>query len=297
MTIALLAIADAGARGPAPDGGPEVIVLGIAQDGGHPQAGCTKACCRDAWDDPSRGHRVASLAVVDDGQAWIVDATPDFPHQLHALGDVELAGILLTHAHMGHYTGLLELGREAMGADHVPVHALPRMKAMLEQQEPWALLVRLGHIVPTAAVAGEPVALGARVTATPFLVPHRDELSETVGWTIRGPHTTVVWLPDIDKWERWDTPLETLLAGTDVAYVDGTFFADGELGRDMSSIPHPFVSETMARLKPTDAATRAKVRFVHLNHTNPALDPKSDASRAIREAGMAVAVEGERVRL
>jgi pyrroloquinoline quinone biosynthesis protein B len=295
--MALLLITDAGARGPAPAGGPEVVVLGIAQDGGHPQAGCTKECCRRAWDDPSLGHRVASLAIVDDGKAWIVDATPDFPHQLHALGHVELAGILLTHAHMGHYTGLLALGREVMDADHVPVHALPRMRQMLEQQEPWALLTRLGNIVPTPAVAGEPVPLGTRVTATPFLVPHRDELSETVGWTIRGPHTTVVWLPDIDKWERWDTPLETMLAGTDVAYVDGTFFADGELGRDMSSIPHPFVSETIARLTSADAATRAKVRFVHLNHTNPALDPKSDAARVIREAGMAVAVEGERVRL
>jgi len=287
----MLAAASAGAAGP------EVVVLGIAQDGGHPQAGCTKTCCRAAWDDPSLGHHVASLAVVDKGQAWIVDATPDFGRQLHALGDVTLAGVLLTHAHMGHYTGLLALGREVMGADHVPVHALPRMRMLLEQEEPWALLTRLGHIVPVAASAGEPVALGPRVTATPFLVPHRDELSETVGWTITGPHKTVVWLPDIDKWERWDTPLETLLATADVAYLDATFFADGELGRDMSTIPHPFVTETIERLRSADARTRAKVRFVHLNHTNPALDPSSDAARTIREAGMAVAVEGERVAL
>jgi pyrroloquinoline quinone biosynthesis protein B len=276
---------------------PEVVVLGIAQDGGHPQAGCDKACCRAAWEDPAAGHRVASLGIVDGDQVWIVDATPDLPRQLHALGDVDLAGILLTHAHMGHYTGLLHLGREVMGADHVPVYALPRMRALLLEEEPWALLARLGHVVPTAAEAGAPVALSDRVSATPFLVPHRDELSETVGWTIRGPSRTVVWLPDIDKWERWDTPLETLLAGADVAYLDATFYADGELERDMSSIPHPFVVETMERLRTTSPEVRAKVHFVHLNHTNPALDPKSDAAQAIRDAGMAVAVEGERVRL
>jgi len=291
MTLPLLLATLAGA------GGPEVVVLGIAQDGGHPQAGCTKECCRAAWEDPTAGHRVASLGIVDGDQAWIVDATPDFPRQLHALGDVHLAGILLTHAHMGHYTGLLHLGREAMGAEHVPVYALPRMKALLEEEEPWALMVRLGHIAPTAAAAGVPIALSERVTVTPFLVPHRDELSETVGYTIHGPKRTIVWLPDIDKWERWDTPLEELLEGADVAYLDATFYADGELGRDMSSIPHPFVVETMERLSHAPAGVRAKVHFVHLNHTNPALDPESDAAKSIEDAGMAVAREGERVRI
>ncbi len=278
-------------------GAPEVVVLGIAQDGGHPQAGCAKDCCRPAWEDPSAGHLVASLGIVDGDRMWIVDATPDFPRQLHALGDGELAGILLTHAHMGHYTGLLHLGREAMGADHVPVYALPRMKALLEGEEPWALMVRLGHIAPTVAEAGVPIALSDRVTVTPFLVPHRDELSETVGFVIRGPKRAVVWLPDIDKWERWDTPLETLLADIDVAYLDATFYADGELGRDMSSIPHPFVVETMDRLRAAPEGVRAKVHFVHLNHTNRALDPGSDAAKTIEEAGMAVAKEGERVRI
>ncbi|MCA9489155.1 MAG: hypothetical protein KC621_04515 [Myxococcales bacterium] len=274
---------------------PEVIVLGVAQDGGHPQAGCTRACCARAWDDPSLAHHVASLAIVDDGKAWLVDATPDLPAQVHALQQrgLTLAGILLTHGHMGHYTGLLHLGREVMGADHVPVWAMPRMTTLLKEEEPWALLGRLGHVDVRALSDGVPVALDEQVTVTPFLVPHRDELTETVGFRIRGPKRTVVWLPDIDKWERWDTPLTTLLEGVDLAWLDATFYADGELSRPMSEVPHPFVVETMAALADRPDL-KAKVRLVHLNHTNPALDPSSEAARTVTEAGLRVAREGDR---
>ena len=80
-------------------------------------------------------------------------------------------------------------------------------------------------------------------------MPHRDEYSETVGFLIRGPRRRVAFIPDIDKWERWSRPIEEAVAGCDVAYLDGTFFADGELpGRDMAEIPHPFVVESLRRM-------------------------------------------------
>ena len=84
----------------------------------------------------------------------------------------------------------------------------------------------------------------------------------------------------------------------DVAYLDGALFANGELpGRDMSKIPHPFIAETMNRLKGQPAALRAKVRFIHLNHTNPAHNTKGAAAQQVHAAGMCVAEQGERVNL
>jgi pyrroloquinoline quinone biosynthesis protein B len=199
---------------------------------------------------------------------------------------------------MGHYAGLLHLGREVMGADGVPVHAMPRMEKFLRTQGPWSQLVDLKNIALRPMRDGRAFALNKRLRVTPFLVPHRDEFSETVGFRIEGPRQKILWLPDIDKWERWKTPLEKALAGVDVAYLDATFYADGELpGRDMSKIPHPFIAETMRRLKNQPAAVRAKVRFIHLNHTNPAHDPRSTAAQTIRAAGMRVAEQGERVEL
>ena len=39
---------------------------------------------------------------------------------------------------------------------------------------------------------------------------------------------------------------------------------------------------------------KARVRFIHLNHTNPALVPTSAARQAVEAAGFHVAEEGER---
>jgi pyrroloquinoline quinone biosynthesis protein B len=111
----------------------------------------------------------------------------------------------------------------------------------------------------------------------------------------------VLFLPDIDSWKAWDeagTRLEDVLATVDVAYLDATFFADGELqGRDMSGFPHPFVRTTMERLASLPEDERGKVRFIHLNHTNPVLDPASAARAEIEARGFRVAEEGERVGL
>ncbi len=290
----------------APEEGPFAIVLGTAQDGGYPQAGCKKDCCKGAWGDATKRRDVASLGIVDpsSGQRWFIECTPSFPRQVRRLDEEypklagKLDGILLTHAHIGHYAGLIHLGREVMGARGVPVHAMPRMEKFLRTQGPWSQLVGLKNIQLSPMRDGRAFALNKRLRVTPLLVPHRDEFSETVGFRIEGPQQKILWLPDIDKWEKWKTPLEKALKDVDVAYLDGTFFANGELpGRDMSKIPHPFIAETMRRLKDQPAAVRAKVRFIHLNHTNPAHNPKGAAAKAIHAAGMRVAEQGERVNL
>lgn len=180
---------------------PFLLVLGVAQDGGHPQPGCTRTCCAEG----SARHLASSLAVVDPaaGARWLVDATPAFPEQVARLAAAAagpLSGILLTHAHIGHYTGLQYLGREVMGTRGLPVHAMPRMAAYLANNGPWSQLVALGNI--ELAVASE-VALSPSVRATALVVPHRDELSETVAWRIAGPTRSALWLPDIDRWESW----------------------------------------------------------------------------------------------
>jgi pyrroloquinoline quinone biosynthesis protein B len=287
--------------------GPYVVVLGIAQDGGYPQAGCRRECCAPAWQDASLRRGVSCLGIIDPatGERWLLDATPDFPQQLRALDELALptaapglAGILLTHAHIGHYTGLMYLGREVIGARHVPVYAMPRMREFLCSNSPWDQLVRLGNIELRTLAADEPVALNERLTATPILVPHRDEYSETVGFRIAGPSHSVLYISDIDKWERWERPIEKLIAEVDVAYLDGTFFAEGEIpGRSMAEVPHPFIVESMQRFADLPPAERAKIRFIHLNHTNPALRADSPARRQIERAGFRVAEVGERVGL
>ena len=300
------------APNPHPQGGsdstdPFVVVLGIAQDGGYPQAGCAKTCCKDAWSDSSKRRLVSCLGVVDptSQERWIIDATPDFRAQLRLLDELEpadsnpgLTGIFLTHGHIGHYTGLMHLGHEAMGAKNVPVYVMPRMGEFLSTNGPWDQLVRYKNIELREIVADQPIQLNERLSITAFRVPHREEYTEVVGYRIDGPNGSVLFIPDIDKWERWDRRIEDMIAEVDVAYLDGTFYAEGELpNRDMADIPHPFIVESMRRFESLPAQERAKIHFIHLNHTNPALQAGSAACEAVTDAGFSVAGELERVGL
>jgi pyrroloquinoline quinone biosynthesis protein B len=307
LPVLLAALALSGCRtSPDPSAAsdkPYLLVLGVAQDAGHPQAGCRRDCCAPVWAGRRAGHRVSFLALADprSGKAWLFDATPDFPRQqriVEADEGLELGGIFLTHAHIGHYTGLMHLGREAVGAREMAVYAMPGMTDFLENNGPWSQLVALRNIAIRPLRADSAVALAFDMRVTPFRVPHRDEYAETVGYRIDGPLRSAVFIPDIDKWNRWDRNLAALIREVDYAFLDGTFYRNGEIpGRDMAEIPHPFVEETMALLSSLPAAERAKVFFIHLNHTNPLLDPAAPAAAEVAKQGFGVAREGMRVGL
>jgi pyrroloquinoline quinone biosynthesis protein B len=289
----------------AADNAPYLYILGVVQDAGYPQTGCYQPHCMPGWENPDRRRGAASLGLVDPavGRKYIFDATPTFPSQLFDLeieapsDRYDLAGIFLTHAHIGHYTGLMFLGHEAMGASGVPVYAMPRMADFLESNGPWSQLVRYKNIT-LIPLEDEVTQEFGQLTVTPFLVPHRDEYSETVGYRIEGPNKTALFIPDINKWSAWTIDIAELVQAVDYALIDATFFSDGELpGRDMSKILHPFVTESMQALDKLSPAERASVWFIHMNHSNPLLDPDSSESRQVRSAGFNVAVEGLRLKL
>ena len=276
-----------------------LTVLGVAQDAGYPQIGCTKTCCLAFQDSGTRGATVASIGIFDQQsqQSWVIDATPDFPAQVKALqafsGTAMPDGIFLTHAHIGHYTGLMYLGREALGASGLPVFAMPKMQTFLELNGPWSQLVALGNIELKPLTSDSAVRLSAALQITPFVVPHRDEFSETVGFFIQGPSKTALYIPDIDKWEKWQSDISTLISKVDYALLDGSFYDGGELPhRDMSEIPHPFVVESMALFDQLDVQDKSKVIFTHLNHTNPLLQKESPQHQQVLQKGYQVAYEG-----
>jgi len=283
-----------------------IQILGIAQDAGYPQAGCYQSHCNRAWDDKSLRRSVSSIALIDrpTKTKYLFDATPDIRDQLYRLnlaapdGEYRLNGIFLTHAHIGHYTGLMHFGHEASSARDVTVYAMPRMREFLSSNGPWDQLIHYQNIWLADLEDGRETTLSDELVVTPFLVPHRDEYSETVGYRIDGPNKSAIFIPDIDKWERWDTDIREMVRSVDYALLDATFYADSELpGRDMSKIPHPFAAESMALFADFTDEEKSRVIFIHMNHTNPLLIDGSPEQAEVERRGFKFAREGMRLEL
>ena len=282
---------------------PYVVVLGIAQDAGYPQANCDKECCRKAWENPKLSRYACCLGLVDpvSGEQWLFDATPDIKYQLRLLesssGINPVNGIFLTHAHIGHYTGLMQFGREVMGVKNLPVYAMNRMRSFIKQNAPWSQLVEIKNIDLIPLADNTVVRLNERISITPFLVPHRGEFSETVGFKITTADKSLIFIPDIDRWEDWEVDIAALVKSVDYAFLDATFFQDGELGRDMREIPHPIVKQTMEIFKELTKDEKETIHFIHFNHTNPLLRNGSEAQNYVKDHGFKISEQGQVIEL
>jgi pyrroloquinoline quinone biosynthesis protein B len=279
-----------------------LVVLGTAQDGGLPHAGCLCRNCSTARNDPTFERLPASIGLVAADESLMVDATSAFERQVHRLWRAATSAdatgerfgpprtIVLTHAHTGHYAGLWQLDRSVMAARGVEVVGSASMIAFLAAQEPWAAMQREGFIRLLAVPLGqafEPLD-GVRVTLLP--VPHRSELGvDTVALFIDGPLKKALYLPDIDAWDDWDVDLREIVGGVDLALLDGCFWEPFHI----PGVPHPPIRDSMQRLASLMENGATRVTFTHLNHSNPACDPASPEAAEIAARGFAVAREGE----
>jgi pyrroloquinoline quinone biosynthesis protein B len=275
-----------------------LVVLGTIQDAGSPHIACKKECCENLFEKSNPLRKVVSLGIIDpqNNKSFLFEATPDMTSQVKKLkqfsnSENELPdGIFLSHAHIGHYTGLMYLGKEATNANQVPVYTMPRMKNFLENNGPWSQLVSTNNIAIQEIANHKEIELTSNIKVIPFTVPHRDEFSETVGFKIIGPKKSVLFIPDIDKWEKWETDISEAISEVDFAFVDATFFDGEEINtRDISEIPHPFVIESMEHFKRLPSEEKQKIHFIHFNHTNPVLNSESEAYKTVINNGFNIA--------
>lgn len=275
-----------------------------------PHVGCNRSCCIEARSSGKHEYPT-SIGLIDHetGQLVLIEATPAIDAQIALLHSIASAGercrrpvdaVVITHAHMGHYLGLAHFGREVASTHELPCFVSKKMAEFLRTNGPWSQLVALDQLQLNPFSPGdkfEPIS-GVHIEA--IQVPHRDEFSDTMAFRIHGPNRTVLFVPDIDRWDAATMTaerLEALFDGVDVAYVDGTFYDGRELpGRDKRLVPHPMIVDSMERFAERAKSHPGSIRFIHMNHTNPAFHD-ADVRRVIEEAGFAVAKQGERLGL
>ena len=269
-----------------------IYILGNVQDAGLPHIGCQHKFCKEKFSEFEE-YFTTSIAVVDpvEKKYILFEASPDIPYQLNYL-EKEIfnefllpESIFITHAHIGHYTGLMYFGREALGAKNLIIKVLPKMSNFLKTNGPWSQLVDINNIKIQKLSFGSKTNELRNITVTPIQVPHRDEYSETAGFIIEGRNKKALFIPDIDKWEKWDKNLKQLVYEFDYLLLDATFYDSKEINRDISEIPHPLVTETINLLDDLSPEHKNKVYFIHMNHTNLMLDPSSDLTKLVVNKG------------
>jgi len=273
-----------------------IYVLGNVQDAGLPHIGCKHEFCKEKFNEFEE-YFTTSIAVIDplSNKYILFEATPDLPYQLNYL-DKKLfknfflpESIFITHAHIGHYAGLMYFGREALGTKDLMVNVLPKMAHFLKTNGPWSQLVEINNIKIQEINFGQKTNHLSNISVIPIKVPHRDEYSETAAYVIIGKNKKALFIPDIDKWEKWGKNLIELVKEHDYLLLDATFYDSKEINRDIGEIPHPLVSETIGLLDNLTTKDKSKVYFIHMNHTNMMLDPKSNLSKYVTNKGFNIA--------
>ena len=280
---------------------PFIYVLGNVQDAGLPHIGCESKICLDAFNEKKQ-YYVTSIALIDkeNHEFSLFDVTPNITEQLLMINKdifnqfILPKNIFITHAHIGHYTGLMYFGREALGSKGIKVNVLPRMYDFISNNGPWSQLVKLGNISLNEINFRDNIEINPHLSVIPIQVPHRDEFSETSAFLIKGPNKTALFLPDIDKWSKWSISLIEILENVDYAFIDASFYTNDEINRNIDEIPHPLVIETMDLLDELPSYQKDKVYFIHMNHTNQMLDPNSDITRNVLNKGFNIARLGQK---
>ncbi len=282
----------------------EVVILGTAQDGGIPQAGCSCSNCIAAHTDNNLRRNPVSCGINGiDGSFHLIEAGRNLSEQLKIYSDkiglenIEIPDtVCLTHIHLGHIDGLGQFGKEVMGMEKIPLFASEKSIKVLQKRN--ILLPFSVKKIKDRLLFSPSKECGFELE---FLkVPHRDEEGDTHAILIHGPKKILLFLPDHDNWtetlraynketiREWFKEMQI-----DYALIDGTFWSSQELShRNILEIPHPPISKTIEMLGRKDV-NDPEIIFFHLNHTNPVTNIYSKESIFLQSLGWQVAKDGQ----
>jgi pyrroloquinoline quinone biosynthesis protein B len=301
----------------------KIKILGSGAGGGLPQWNCNCANCTQARNQTGDvlPRTQSSIAVSENGVDWIlINASPDLLAQLRAnpelqparsIRDSGIAAVVLIDAQIDHVTGLLMLRERTTP---LPLYACAPVFADLSTGLP--LVPLLDHY---CGVERHEIALdqpftvapveGIRFTALPIeskappYSPRRAEAApgDNIALLIENLATgaRVFYAPGLASAPE---PVLAAMHSAQLVLVDGTFWSATEmidlglsthLAADMGHLAqcgHRGMSGMVQLLDALPNATR-KV-LIHINNTNPILDPHSPEHAVIRARGIEVARDG-----
>jgi pyrroloquinoline quinone biosynthesis protein B len=275
----------------------QIVVLGSGQDAGVPQIGCECTNCSRAREDSKFELMGPSVAILDEEKeyCYLIDTSPDIKPQLELVKEIlpkvktnekiPISGVFLTHAHFGHISGLWMLGKECIDTRDIKVYCTSKMSEFLVENHPFSHMLDRKNLGLTTMKANHKYPI-EDFSISSFLVPHRNEYADTVGYIIE-KGKKILYLPDLDSWTE---ELVKLIESVDIALIDGSFYTNDELpGR--TDVPHPPMRDTMELLNPS----KTEIYFTHFNHTNPILNINGKERKETLEKDFKIAFDGLRI--
>lgn len=296
-------------------------LLGTAAGGGFPQWNCACPLCELSRRDPLRATPRLQLqaAVSGDGDSWfLLNASPDLRIQIESNPELQptpfrgrrntpIHGIVLTGADLDQVLGLLLL-REFQP---LTVYATSLVRETLEANSFFRMLHRvpnqLNWIEINPGVTFDLAHSGIRCTPIPLAgsLPFYARECDThepgqasIGLILECEGRRVAYTPSVPE---ITADLLSLYRSCDTILVDGTFWSDAELSQTHSGTPlaraigHvPLRGDDgiLALLASVDLPCKV---LVHINNTNPILDPRSAEHLATIEAGCQIGYDGWRL--
>lgn len=298
----------------------KVRVLGSSAGGGFPQWNCSCSNClrqrEGTLKAPSRTQ--SSIAVSNDGEPgkWLLlNASPDLATQLsdwpqaHPKGSVRgspICGVALIDSQIDHCAGLLSL-RESkelkLYCTHAAYEDLDNHFAILKVLEPYCKIrhYSVEEDLPWFANGVSELAMRAIFVSgkSPPYSPHREHptAGSNIALEITDERTgkKLLYAPGV---EIVDDKLSGAMANVDCIMIDGTFWTDDEMDRHGISqkrakeMGHLSLSEKGGMLDQLKQYPNARRIFIHINNTNPILDPQSEERKLVESLGIEVAYDG-----
>lgn len=294
----------------------KLVILGAGAGGGLPQWNCGCRNCADARAGLIPRMTQSSVAVSPDGADWVIlNASPDIrgqfemTPQLHPRGlrDTPIAALVLTNGDIDHIAGALTLREKTPFAVYATASGLDILNSnsvfgVLDPE-----LVKQQRIELDASF--EPV---PGLTVTPFAVPGKvalflegDELNleevgeQTVGLLLASGGRRVAYVPGCAAIPDW---LKRRLQGLDLLLFDGTVWNNDDMqrtgtgektGARMGHVPQNGRLGSLERL----ADIEGRKMYIHINNTNPVLQPDSPERAAVLAANWEFASDGLEITL
>ena len=213
---------------------------------------------------------------------------------------------MVTNADVDHIAGLLTL-REKTG---FALYATPEILGVLDENRVFDVLDRK-RVTRHAILLDEPFWPLPDLVITPFAVPGKVALfleGETVALEEIGEQTVALMLSQGDRslahrraicaaLPDW---LVGRLKGVDLLLFDGTVWENDDMactgtgdktGARMGHVPMQGLQGSLARL----ASLPARKLYIHVNNTNPVLQPLGPERKALMAAGWELAQDGQEI--